>query len=119
MEIARISVTPLRDIFLNPPPGIRATIPQHNMSRTWRHTMTPESPDTARTLIDGMPFLLVKLHEATFHAKDVIYVILDIETDGAPRILDVDQSPEYGAPPIDHTDRRACWLSHASTPDLY
>jgi hypothetical protein len=76
-------------------------------------------PDTARTIIDDMPFLLVRLHEATFHAKDVIYVILDIEPDGDKRILDVDQSPEYGAEPIDHADRRACWLSHASTPDIY
>jgi len=60
-------------------------------------------------VIGNMAFFLKPLEHAGFLDKDVIYVILTMEEDGNVFIIDVGQSTEYGAPPVNTPDRRACW----------
>jgi hypothetical protein len=68
-----------------------------------------------RNLVIGdMPFYLVPLSHAAFLDRDVIYVILTMEEHEKLFIIDVGQSGEYGARPVNSAERRACWESYTS-----
>jgi hypothetical protein len=59
--------------------------------------------------IGNMNFFLTPLSHAGFLDRDVIYLILTMEEDGRIFIIDIGQSGEYGAKPVNSPDRRACW----------
>lgn len=64
-------------------------------------------------MIDDMPFLIQPLEKETFAEHDVIYAVLSLEPDGRAFIIDVGQSGETGAPPINRPQRMAQWHQHA------
>ena len=64
--------------------------------------------------IEDMPFLIRPLEQTTFNDRDTIYVVLSMEEDGRADIIDVGQSSETGAVPMNHPERMARWKRHAT-----
>ena len=55
-------------------------------------------------------FSLVPLDAATFTDRDAIHIVMAYADDGDILMIDVGESPEYGALPFDSAERRAGWL---------